>query len=87
MAEWSKVLSLTASYLSPLTHPDSNPGWACEKVAGDLGLGACFHQLLPSPPALTTDFSRIIPNMAEKVMIIQIPTTKSTSKPHPQFLF
>ena len=41
MAVWTKVLSLTASHLSPIPGFESHTG-AYEKVASDLGLGSGY---------------------------------------------
>ena len=53
MAMWSKVLPLTASFLSPLSGVQIPP-WACEKVASDFMLGSGFRRVLRFPPPNTT---------------------------------
>ena len=58
------------------------PGIPHEKFASDLGLGGGFHRLLWFPPPLTTGSykSQISLKVAEKVIIIKIPNSKSTLK-------
>ena len=70
MAEWSKAFLLTFSRISILPGFESG---ACEKPTSDFGLGDVIRRPLRLPPQLTTGYSWLIRNMAEKVTKIKIP--------------
>ena len=67
MAVWSKALPLTASCLSPLSGFVSLPGHA-RKLPVTVRLGVGFRQVLQFPPLVSTGWSLLSHNMAEKVM-------------------
>ena len=74
IAEWSRVLLLTAHYLSPL--PDSKLGRACDKVASDMGLGSGFCWVLQFPQLISTGLSPNSQIMAGEVLMIKIQLDK-----------